>query len=80
MGQRGPKLTQERVELLDRLVEDGWPIRQITETHGFNFYTIKRLHPDYKGMNDPVECGRLSYSVQQANEHLKKKYGIRKKL
>lgn len=75
MAQRGRKLAPERVELLERLVEDGWPIRQITATHGFNFSTIKRLHPDYTGMSDPVECGRLSAEVQRVDDHLRKTYG-----
>jgi len=74
MAQRGRKLAPERKELLERLVEDGWPIREITKTHGFNFYTIKRLHPDYTGMTQ-VEAGKLSMAIRQVDDHLKKTYG-----
>lgn len=77
MAQRGRKLAPEREELLRGLVEDGWPLRQITATHGFNFSTIKRLHPEYRGMSDPRECGRLSAEVRKTNETMKKIYGIR---
>lgn len=76
MAQRGRKLSQERRELLERCVEDGWPLRQIVGTHGFNFYTVKRLHPEYCGMT-AQESGQLSMAVQKTNETMKKIYGVR---
>lgn len=80
MAQRGRKLAPEREVLLKSLVEDGWPLRQITKTHGFNFSTIKRLHPEYTGMSDPRESGRLSKAIQQADEKLGRTYGKLRKV
>jgi len=76
LAQRGRKLAPERRELLGRLIEDEWPIRQIVGTHGFNFYTVKRLYPEYTGMT-AQESGQLSMAVQRTNETMKKIYGVR---
>jgi len=67
--ERGRKLTPERKALLDRCVLDGWPIRQIQETYGFNFQTVKKWHPEYKGMC-AVDSGILSTSIQRVNRKL----------
>jgi hypothetical protein len=72
---RGRKLAPERELLLGELVEDGWPIRQITKTHGFNHSTIKRLHPDYVGMTQR-EGGKLSWAIKQANEKMRVSYAV----
>lgn len=70
---RGRKLTPEREKLLAELVADEWPLRQITKTHGFNFSTIKRLHPGYTGMTQR-EGGKLSWAIRQANEKMNDLY------
>lgn len=67
--QRGRKLAPERKQILDRCVEDGWPIRQIQETHGFNFQTVKKHHPDYKGMPQR-ESVQLAVMLRRVNRVL----------
>lgn len=66
---RGRKLAPERKALMDACVADGWPIRQMVETHGFNFSTIKRHHPDYRGM-DQREAGSLSMAMRYLNQKI----------
>jgi len=68
---RGRKLAPERLELLGKLVADGWPIRQITETHGFNYYTIKKHYPEYKGMTQS-EAGKIGMALK----HLGRKVAV----
>lgn len=67
--ERGRKLSPERKSVLDRCVLDGWPIRQIQVTYGFNFQTVKKHHPDYTGMT-PQESGSLSKAIQRVNRKL----------
>lgn len=66
MKGRGRKLSDERKALLDACVADGWPIRQMTETHGFNFSTIKKHHPGYTGMSHS-EAGKLGTTQKEIN-------------
>jgi len=47
---RGSHITPERKALLDVLVADGWPFREMRFTHGFGYDTVKYHYPDYKGM------------------------------
>lgn len=49
--ERGRKLTAERKELLDRCVQEEWPIRQMIAVHGFGTRTVKKHYPDYTGMS-----------------------------
>lgn len=70
---RGRKLSPEREKLLAELVADEWPLRQIQKTHGFNFSTIKRLHPGYIGMTQR-EGGKLSYAIKAAEKKMNDLY------
>jgi hypothetical protein len=72
---RGRKFAPEREALLAKLIEDEWPLRQICKTHGFNFYTVKRLYPDYEGMSQ-VEGGKLSYAIKAADLKINKTYAL----
>ena len=72
---RGRKFAPERAELLAKLIEDEWPLRQICKTHGFNFYTVKRLYPDYEGMTQ-VEGGKLSYAIKAAEKKIASSYNL----
>lgn len=72
---RGRKFSPEREALLATLIEDEWPLRQITKTHGYNFSTIKRLYPDYKGMTQQ-EGGKLSWAIKQADEKMRVSYSL----
>lgn len=42
---------EDRVALLAKCVEEGWPVREIIATHGFGQQTIQQYHPGYKGMD-----------------------------
>lgn len=75
---RGRKLTPEREVLLAELVADEWPLRQIQKTHGYNFSTIKRLHPEYGGMTQR-EGGKLSWAIKQADEKMGQAYTFQRK-
>lgn len=57
---RGCHLTPERKELLDKLVADGWPLREMRFTHGFGHDVVKHSYPDYCGMSlsDAGKLGR----------------------
>lgn len=50
--------------LLAAAVEDGWPIRQMQETYGFNFLTVKKHYPEYHGMS-AVDSGKLSMATKK---------------
>lgn len=65
----GPRLSPERKALLESCVLDGWPIRQIVETYGFTFSTIKKHHPDYHGIS-LQESGSLSLAKRHTNRKL----------
>lgn len=67
--QRGRKFSPERKALLDSLVADGWPIRQMVETHGFNFSTIKKHYPEYRGMTQS-EAGKLGTAIKNLDRKL----------
>jgi hypothetical protein len=47
-GKTGP--SDEIVEKIRLAVEDGWPMGEIIETYKVSHRTIKKLHPDYKGV------------------------------
>ena len=76
MKPRGRKLSSARRELLDSLVADEWPIRQIVGTYGFNFYTVKKWYPDYVGMSQ-VEGGRISKAMKHVDEKMRQIYGLK---
>lgn len=66
MAERGRKFPPERKALLDSLVADGWPIRQMVATHGFNFSTIKKHYPEYTGMTQS-EAGKIGTAMKKIN-------------
>jgi hypothetical protein len=67
----GRKLSPERKQLLDNAVADGWPIRQIISTYGIGTSTIKKHYPDYRGMTDSHESGKMSWQNQHVLRDLK---------
>lgn len=69
MKERGRKLAPERKALLEQCVLDGWPIRQIIQTHGFGTRTVKKHHPDYHGMC-AEDSGKLSMAIQKLDRKL----------
>lgn len=43
-----PSLSQERTELLASLAGSGVSVKKMQKQHGFNYKTIRRLHPEYR--------------------------------
>lgn len=69
---RGCHLTPERKALLAKLVEDGWPFREMRFTHGFGYEVVKHSYPDYKGMalGEAGKLGRQMAKVEATfNKH-----------
>ena len=64
-------ISEERLAILTKCVEDGWPLKQIQITHRFDFYTIKHFFPEYKGLNRR-EAGGLAQYSRRANKAVPK--------
>ena len=61
MAKRGPKpFSQEKLDLLQACIDDGWPLRQIMETHGVSHRSMKSYFPDYRGETDYELAGKIS--------------------
>lgn len=63
------QVSEERMELLHRAVEDGWPIREIMQTHGLDYRTIRKHYPDYVPISRQ-DLGHLSIAVKTARQAL----------
>lgn len=48
IGKVGP--SEEIIEKIRLAVEDEWPMGEIIETYKVSHRTIKKLHPEYKGV------------------------------
>jgi hypothetical protein len=68
---RPKRMSPERCALLATLVEDEWPISQMILTHGFRHSTVRKYHPDYRGMS-PRERGEIGLAAKTANAAMKK--------
>jgi hypothetical protein len=65
-NKRGPKpFSPEKIERLRACVDDGWPLREIEETHGVSHRTMKTYFPDYQGMTDFALAGSISKLVKK---------------
>lgn len=61
----------ERLALLKQCVEDGWPLIEITRTHGFDYPTIRKYFPDYRGL--PLkEASQLGVQARRANAAIRR--------
>lgn len=56
--------SEDRLRLAERCLEDGWPYRQITLTHGISASTLRRHFPG-RGM-DRKEAAKLGYAAMKA--------------
>ena len=65
------RMTPERCALLATLVEDEWPILQMTLTHGFRHSTVRKYHPDYRGMS-PRVAGEIGLAAKTTNALMRK--------
>lgn len=67
MGQRGrPGPTTEKLEVIRQCVFDGWPLRQIQETHRVSHGTLKKHFPDYSGISQE-EAGAIAGLSKELN-------------
>lgn len=66
-------MAPERKALLDRLVEEGWPMLEMKRTHGIDYATVQRHYPDYRGI-DKQEQGRMGCAARKLTLTLRKKY------
>lgn len=62
-------VSQERLDLMARAVEDGWPLREITQTYGLDYHTIRKHYPDYNPISRQ-DLGTLSIAVKAARQAL----------
>ena len=61
-----PRLSAERLRLAERCLEDGWPFRQITQTHRIGATTLRRYFP---GRGMPVsEAAKLGYAAMKLSK------------
>lgn len=59
-----------RMDLLRQCVEEGWPLIEITRTHGFDFRTIRKYFPDYRGL--PLkEASQLGVQARRTNRSIR---------
>lgn len=70
---RGRKLSPERRSLLDELIRDQWPIRQMYQTYGFGTATVKKHYPDYCGMS-LSDAGKLGMSMRHTEVRVQQYY------
>lgn len=54
----------EKLALIRRAIEDGWPLREIYRTHQTSHTYVKKQFPDYTGL-PAQESGSLSMAIQQ---------------
>lgn len=58
------QITEERLRLAEACLDDGWPYRQITLTHGIGAVTLRRHFP---GRGMPLrEAAKLGYAAMKA--------------
>lgn len=69
-------LTPERKALLDKLVEEGWPMIEMLRTHGLDYRTVKRHHPEYRGICDKKEQGQLGSAARQLTLALRRNHPV----
>lgn len=62
----GRLITEERLSLAKACLDDGWPYRQITLTHGIAAATLRRHFPG-RGM-PLVDAAKLGWATRKANE------------
>jgi hypothetical protein len=67
-------LSAERLALLDSLVEQGWPLIEMKRTHRFDWHTVRKYHPEYRGISDKTEQGQLGNAARQLTLALRKNY------
>jgi hypothetical protein len=70
-------LTPERKALLDELVKDGWPLIEMHRTHRFSWDTVRRHHPDYRGM-DQTEAAKLGNTARQVTLAIRRRRPTRR--
>jgi len=53
------QLTPEKRALIEKCIEDGWPLIQIQRTHAVSWGTLRRRFPSYRGMalHDAAKLG-----------------------
>jgi len=44
------QIAPEKRALIEKCIEDGWPLIQIQRTHGVSWNTLRRRFPSYRGM------------------------------
>jgi hypothetical protein len=61
VAKRGRKpFSSEKLATLQECIDDGWPLRQIQETHGVSHRSMKTYFPDYRGETDYELAGKIS--------------------
>lgn len=53
------QITAEKRAVIEKCIEDGWPLIQIQRTHGVSWNTMRRRFPSYRGMalHDAAKLG-----------------------
>lgn len=57
------------MQQLHLAVQDGWPIREISNTYGLDYRTIRKHYPDYVPVSRH-DMGTLSVAVRRARRTL----------
>jgi hypothetical protein len=59
-------LSQQEIDFIQKLVDDGWPKREIRITYGVSNRLMNKHFPDYRGL-DPQTSGSLAHASKVAN-------------
>jgi hypothetical protein len=72
---RGKPPSPERLALIRRCMEEGWPITETMATHKVDYYTIRKYFPEYPAVSR-TELGQMGAAARRLNTQLRKQ-GIR---
>lgn len=64
------QLTVEKRAVIERCIEDGWPLIQIQRTHSVSWNTLRRRFPSYRGMSKK-EGSDLGLAALRAKKKVK---------
>jgi hypothetical protein len=60
-----PNITPERLALIQQCLDEGWPLIQITKTHGVCWRTMRRHFPEHRGL-DRTTSAQLGAAARRA--------------
>jgi len=57
-------ISPERLALIQQCMAEGWPLIEITRTHGVSWETMRRHFPEYRGL-DRTESAKLGAAARR---------------